>query len=157
MKDKIKNIVVVVMENHSADSLLGGQRLPGFSNPIQDGPFCNPIDVNDHSKGFVCTHARDYDSVMDDPDHSLQGNNMEWYGTYTPNNEAIKEGRLRPSLQGFVTQQTADYGTQANISTLTKQVMSYYTEEQVPVLTKLCQNYLVFNQWFSDIPGVQCP
>jgi phospholipase C len=49
------------------------------------------------------------------------------------------------------------YADEANKTDLVKQVMHYYTEEQVPVLTSLVKNYLTFNHWHSDIPGVRIP
>lgn len=153
-KDKIKNVVVLVMENRAFDNLLGGQTLKGLDNPIQTGPYCIPYNVTDPSEGTVCSAAKDYDEVADDPDHSVTGNNLEFYGTFLPNNEAIANGSLTPSVNGFVQEQIRLYNSDANTSELATQVMNYYTEEQVPVITTLVQNFLTFNHWHSDIAGV---
>jgi phospholipase C len=154
MKHHIKNVVVMVMENRSLDNLLGGQKIRGLDNPINNGPFCNPINITDPSEGQRCTQPSDYNSVPDDPDHSVSGNNMEFYGTFTPDNDLISEGKLTPNMIGIVDQQIRDHGTGANRSVLETQVMNYYTEEQIPVLTALTQNFVVFNRWHGDIPGV---
>ncbi|OKL57738.1 hypothetical protein UA08_06922 [Talaromyces atroroseus] len=157
LKDKIKNVVVLVMEDRSLDNLLGGQTLKGLENPIQNGPYCNPYNVSNPAEGTVCTAAKDYDEVADDPDHSVTGNNMEFYSDFTPDNAAIANGTLLPNQNGFIHEQIRLYGADANRTELSRQVMNYYTEEQVPVLTTLVQNYLTFNNWHSDIPGPTNP
>lgn len=154
LKSHIKNVVVLEMENRSLDNLLGGQKIKGLDNPINNGPFCIPYNLTDPSMGEVCSKAKDYDSILDDPDHSVTGNNIEFYGTYTPNNEDIASGKLKPSLQGFVHEQLTKHGSDANKTELATQVLNYYTEEQVPVLTSLVQNYLTMNHWHSDHAGV---
>lgn len=153
-KDKIKNVVVLVMENRSLDNLLGGQTIKGLENPINNGPFCNPYNVNDWFEGIACSEAKDYDSVADDPDHAIYGNNFEFYGTFLPDESRIQSSKLTPSQNGFVQEQIRLYSSDVNRTELGMQVMNYYTEEQVPVLTTLVQNFLTFNHWHSDVPGV---
>lgn len=154
LKNNIKNVVVLVMENRSFDNLLGGQTLKGIENPIQAGPYCNPYDIHNSSAGTACTAPKDFDSVTNDPDHGVTGNNMEFYTQYAPDNSAIESGQLQPSMQGFLYEQITKYDKSVDNKTLAKQVMNYYTEGQVPVLTELVQNYVVFDQWFSGVPGV---
>lgn len=154
MKDKIKNVILLCMENRSVDNLLGGQTHKGIENPINDGPFCNPYNVSDPSAGYYCTGPKDYDSVTNDPSHATTGNNMEFYGQWTPDNNAIADGTLLPNNQGFITEQIHNYGSKTNTTELAIQVMNYYTEDQVPVLTSLVQNFLTFNHWHSDYAGV---
>ena len=157
LKSKIKNVVILEMENRSLDNLLGGQTIRGLENTINNGPFCNPYNLTDTSMGRVCSTAKDYDSILDDPDHSVTGNNIEFYGTFTPDNDAIASGKLTPSQRGFVHEQLRRYGDDVNKTELAKQVLNYYTEAEVPVLTSLVQNYLTFNHWHSDHPGVSLP
>jgi phospholipase C len=156
LKAHIKNVVILVMENRSLDNLLGGQKLKGLDNPIQKGPFCNPYNLTNPAAGSVCSAANDFDSITDDPDHAVYGNNIEFYGTFTPDNNAIASGHLTPTQKGFVHEQLRLYSSKANRSTLAQQVMNYYTEEQVPVLTALVKNFVTFNHWHSAIPGVSC-
>ena len=162
MKDKIKNVVILVMENRSLDNLLGGQKLPGLDNPINNGPFCNPLNVTDSSSnGTICSLASDFNGIFNDPDHSVSGNNIQFYGSFLPNQMGITNGSLLPQMQGFVTEQIRLYEASTSIDTLTEQVMHYYTEEEVPVLTEISKNAVVFNHWHSDHPGVSrshsCP
>ncbi|KAJ5621304.1 hypothetical protein N7528_006087 [Penicillium herquei] len=157
LKSKIKNVVILEMENRSLDNLLGGQKIKGLENPINSGPYCNPYNLTDLSKGQVCSTAKDYDSILDDPDHSITGNNIEFYGTFTPSNEAITSGDLTPTQQGFVHEQLRQYGNDVNRTELATQVLNYYIESEVPVMTTLVQNYLIFNHWHSDVPGPTNP
>ncbi|KAJ6096210.1 Phosphoesterase [Penicillium sp. IBT 16267x] len=160
LKSKIKNVVVLVMENRSVDNLLGGQTHKGLENPINNGPYCNPYNVTDPSQGFHCTEARDYNSVSDDPSHAVTGNTMEFYSQWTPDNALIAEGKLKPNNNGFIHEQISRYGEEANSTVkamLAKQVMNYYTEEETPVLTSLVQNFVTFNHWHSDVAGPTNP
>lgn len=157
MKDKIKNVVILVMENRSFDNLLGGQTLPGLSNPYHNGPSCNPLNLTNPARGYACSGASDYNEILDDPNHAVYGNNREFYGTFTPDNDAIQSGLLQPTMQGFCDEQISLYGSKENTSTLAQQVMHYYTEEQVPVLTALTSNFVTMNHWHSDIPGPTNP
>ena len=153
-KDKIKNVVVLVMENRSFDNLMGGQRLAGLENSSTTGPYCNPLNISRPDNGNGCTAALDFDSIIDDPDHSISGNNLEFYGSFTPDNAAIKAGSLQPDMSGFLTEQIRLYGGKEDEKVLQTQVINYYTESQVPVITALTQNFVVFNHWHSDVPGV---
>ncbi|KAJ5273623.1 hypothetical protein N7478_008748 [Penicillium angulare] len=158
LKNKIKYVVVLEMENRSFDNLLGGQTLKGLENPINNGPFCNPYNVTDDGQGIVCSQAKDMDSILDDPDHTVTGNNIEFYGTFTPDNDAISSGELTASQKGFVSEQLRMYdGTDVNRTKLAQEVINYYTEDQLPVLTSLVQNYITFNHWHSDLPGPTAP
>jgi phospholipase C len=154
LRHKIKNVVLLCMENRSVDNLLGGQTHKGIENSINNGPFCNPYNVSDPSQGYHCTQAKDYDSVTNDPSHAVTGNTMEFYSQWTPDNTAIAEGKLRPNNNGFITEQIHNYGASTNTTELALQVMNYYTEEQVPVMTSFVQNFLTFNHWHSDVAGV---
>ncbi|KAK3324885.1 phosphatidylglycerol specific phospholipase [Apodospora peruviana] len=156
LKAAIKNVVILVMENRSLDNLLGGQTIAGLENPINNGPFCNPWSLTDSSQGQACTAANSYDSVVNDPDHAVYGNNMQFYGNFIPNNTAIAAGTLLPTQKGFLQEQLRLYPSVSK-ATLAKQVMGYYTEAQVPVLTSLVKNFVTFNNWHSDVPGPTDP
>jgi phospholipase C len=143
LRQKIKNVVLLCMENRSVDNLLGGQTHKGIENSINNGPFCNPYNVSDPSQGHHCTEAKDYDSVTNDPSHAVTGNTMEFYSQWTPDNTAIAEGRLLPNNNGFITEQIHNYGAKTNNTVLALRVMNYYTEQQVPVMTSFVKNFLL--------------
>ncbi|KAJ2977392.1 hypothetical protein NQ176_g4398 [Zarea fungicola] len=127
----------MVTENRSFDNLLGGQTLTGLGNPIQTGPYCNPLNVSRPDSGTGCIAALDFDSIIDDPDHSVSGNNLEFYGSFTPDNEAIRAFTLQPNMD----------------DSLTEQIRLI----QVLVITALTQNFVVFNHWHSETPGPTLP
>ena len=154
LKDKIKNVVILVMENRSFDNLLGGQKIPGLDNPINNGPFCNSVNISVPGSQIICTGPADFNSILEDPDHSVTGNNLEFYGNSNPDNSLIQSGALTPNMSGFITEQIFHYAPNASVETLATQVMHYYTEDQVPVFTELTKNSVVFNNWHSDHPGV---
>ncbi|EKV16323.1 Phospholipase C PLC-B [Penicillium digitatum] len=157
LKSRIKNVVVLCMENRSIDNILGGQTIKGLENPINNGPYCNPYNVTDPSQGFHCTAPRDYNSVTSDPSHAVTGNTMEFYGEWTPDNTLIAEGKLVPNNNGFIHEQIHNYGSSVNQSVLATEVMNYYTEDQVPVLTALVNHFVTFNHWHSDLAGPTDP
>ncbi|KFY43065.1 hypothetical protein V494_02117 [Pseudogymnoascus sp. VKM F-4513 (FW-928)] len=157
LKDKIKNVVLITMENRSLDNLLGGQKTKGLDNPVNNGPFCNPIDLADASKGEACSEPNDYDSILNDPDHGVPGNNIEFYGTFLPDNALIQSGKLTPKMNGFVHEQLRLYAAKQDKEVLANQVMNYYTEEQVPVLTSFTKEFVTFNNWHSGHPGPTNP
>ncbi|KAE8348662.1 phosphoesterase [Aspergillus coremiiformis] len=156
LKDKVEHIVWVVLENRSFDNILGGVRRKGLDNPINNGPFCNPKNTSDPSSGKYCTHAKDYDSVLNDPDHSVTGNNLEFYGTYTPSNDAISAGKVVPDQSGFINAQLNSY-PKLNPEVATTQVMGYYTEDEIPTIVNIVDEFITFNRWFSCVPGPTNP
>jgi phospholipase C len=128
-------------------------RRAGLNNPINNGPFCNYKNASDPSSGRYCTRAKDYDSVLNDPDHSVTGNNLEFYGTYHPNNAAIASGKVVADQSGFLNAQLNDH-PKLDAETATTQVMGYYTEEEIPTLVNVVDEFTTFNSWFSCVPGV---
>ncbi|EAW11902.1 putative phosphatidylglycerol specific phospholipase C [Aspergillus clavatus NRRL 1] len=156
LKDKIENVVWILLENRSFDNILGGVERNGLDNVINNGPFCNLQDVTNPSSAKWCSVYKDFDSVRHDPDHSVTGYNMEQYGTYNPNNADIASGSLKPSMQGFVEQQMAHHkGIDPKLAT--EEVMGYYSEDEIPTLVDLVDEFTTFNYWHSCVPGPTNP
>ncbi|KAG6913837.1 hypothetical protein DXG01_004018, partial [Tephrocybe rancida] len=70
LKEKIQTVVWILFENRSFDNLLGGITGHGFDNPVENGPFCNPVNVSQPGGTKFCSFFQDFDSVADDPNHS---------------------------------------------------------------------------------------
>ncbi|KAL4924171.1 putative phosphatidylglycerol specific phospholipase C [Aspergillus undulatus] len=156
LKDKIENVVWILLENRSFDNILGGVKRKGLDNVVNKGPFCYPQDVSDPSSTQRCSVYKDFDSVKHDPDHSITGYNMELYGTYTPSDAAIRNGTLQPSMNGFVAQQLVHHeGIDPKVAT--EEVMGYYSEDEIPTLVNLVDDFATFNYWHSCIPGPTNP
>ncbi|KAJ7762059.1 phosphoesterase family-domain-containing protein [Mycena maculata] len=156
LKDKIKHVVWIILENRSFDNILGGVNRTGLDNPFNNGDVCNPVDVTKPNGTTLCTRLKDYDSVANDPDHSITGNNFEFYGTYAPSNADIQSGKITATNQGFVNKQTLSYPTITS-DLAAAQVLGYYSEAEVPTMVDLVDEFTTFNYWFSCIPGPTNP
>lgn len=154
MKDKIENVVWILLENRGFDNILGGVHKQGLDNVVNNGPFWNPEVVNQTNSQKWYSVNKDFDSVIHDPDHSVTGVNFEMFGTYSPDNNAIANGSLKPALKGFVEHQMAAYNLTAQRAT--EEVMGYYSESEIPTLVDLVDEFTTFNYWHSCVPGVSC-
>lgn len=156
LKDKIENVVWILLENRAFDNILGGVSGRGLDNPINNGVYCNPVNVSQPNGEKFCTFTKDFDSVLDDPDHSVTGNNFEFYGTFTPDNAAIANGSLVPNLEGFVNKQLIGHPS-LTPKVAAEQVLAYYTEDEIPTLVNIVDEFTTFNYWHSCIPGPTNP
>ncbi|KAJ5899882.1 hypothetical protein N7495_004626 [Penicillium taxi] len=156
LKEKIENVVWIVLENRAFDNMLGGVKKTGLDNVVNNGPFYNPQLVNSTKSQKWYNQYKDFDSVTHDPDHSVTGNNFQFYGTYTPDNEKIASGNLKPSLHGFVERQMSSYPA-ISAKRATEEVMGYYSEDEVPTLVDLVDEFTTFNYWHSCVPGPTNP
>ncbi|KAF9066119.1 phospholipase C PLC-C [Rhodocollybia butyracea] len=156
LKDKIKRVVWVLLENRSFDNILGGVNRPGLDNPANHGNVCNPVNLTDPHGPEQCTRVKDFDSVLNDPDHSVTGNNLEFYGEFAPSDAAIQSGKLTPTNQGFINKQLISYPT-LTPDVAAAQVMGYYSESEIPTILDVVDGFTTFNYWFSCIPGPTNP
>lgn len=154
LKDKIKHVVWVLLENRSFDNILGAVNHPGLDNIANNGDFCIPQNVSDPNSPTFCTRIRDFDSVLNDPDHSVTGNAFEFYGQFSPDNALIADGTLTPHNLGFVEKQLISY-PKITPQTAAEQILGYYSEDEIPTLVDLVTEFTTFNYWFSCIPGVR--
>ncbi|KAJ7244817.1 phosphoesterase [Mycena rebaudengoi] len=156
LKDKIKHVVWLLLENRSFDNILGGLKRPGLDNPANHGNVCNPVSITAPTGPSLCTRIKDFDSIANDPDHSITGNNFQFYGVFTPDNVAIQNGSLKATNQGFVNKQTISYPT-ITPALAAAQVMGYYSEAEVPTMADIVDEFTTFNYWFSCVPGPTNP
>lgn len=149
-KDHIKNVVVLVLENRSFDTIAGGLSY----NPEIDGllhhKFCNPVNVSDPSNHeTVCAKPIAQNVAPDDPNHGTSGVNLQVYSTYHPTDNS------KATMQGFVTEQATVYKTK-NISRAAEAI-NYYTQDHVRVFADMASNYVLFDRWFAAVPGPTNP
>lgn len=156
LKDKIKHVVWILLENRSFDNILGGVQRRGLDNPANNGEHCIPQNVSDPLSPSFCSRIKDFDSVQNDPDHSVAGNAFQFYGQFSPDNAAIASGKLTAHNQGFVEKQLISY-SKITAQLAAEQVMGYYSESEVPTLVDLVDEFTTFNYWFSCIPGPTNP
>jgi len=138
--DKVKHIVVLMMENRSFDHMLGALRAKNPKIAGLTGNESNP-DTNG-TLVKVQASAQFQGQLENDPDHHFPGVDLQVFGG------AQGEGRVA-NMQGFV----KSYFTQANDVNRSHAIMNYFTPDQLPVLTELAMEFAVFNGWFSSIPG----
>ena len=154
LKGKIQNVVWIILENRAFDNILGGVHYPGLDNVINSGPFHNPENVSRPYSYHYGSIEKDFDQVSEDPDHSVTGNNYEFFGTWHPNQNAIESGALTPKMHGFVDLQIQEYYKKASKQTCAEDVFGYYRERDIPTLLDLVYDFTTFNYWHSDVPGV---
>jgi phospholipase C len=139
--DRLKHIVVLMMENRSFDHMLGGLKK---KNPRINGLNGNESNLdNDGNMVTVAPNAVYRGQLAHDPDHHFPGTDMQIYGgaPFSPDRVA--------NMQGFV----KSYATQGTGTQGSHAIMNYFSPEKIPVLTTLATEYAVFNGWFSSIPG----
>jgi phospholipase C len=139
--DKLKHIVVLMMENRSFDHMLGGLKK---TNPAING--LNGNESNPDTTGAIVQVqpiAEYRTQLIHDPDHHFPGTDLQIFGGQS------EAGRVA-NMQGFV----KSYFTQTNNNVgLSHEVMYYFKPEKLPVLTTLAKDFVLFNCWFSSIPG----
>jgi phospholipase C len=138
--DKLRHIVVLMMENRSFDHMLGGlkavdPRIDGLTgtetNPDING---NPVKVRPLAQ---------FQGQLDpDPNHHFPAVDQQIFNGDNSNARVA-------TMQGFV---RSYFGEQNNVAHSQK-IMYYFTPDKLPVLTTLATEFAVFNRWFASIPG----
>ena len=169
-KDRIRHVVVLMMENRSIDNLLGylyaddGNRaphvIPAGSPPLYDGlrhykkgdpanPFWNPTNPAYFTGGPALPEyatAEAQSTVVPDPDPEESFRNMTYqlFGPDTPSPSAPNQ------MRGFY----LDY---ARASKTPAQIMQMYSTRQASVINTLARHYAVSDQWFCSSPTQTWP
>lgn len=137
--DPIKHVIVLVMENHSFDQMLGSLASvhAGLDGVDLANPKSNP-DYPDASKAILQSETK-LTSIPVDPAHEFVNVNHQ----------------LANNCGGFV----RDYvQAHPNCTDQEKsQIMGFYPLDFLPVLHKLARNFLVCDRWFSSMPGPTWP
>jgi phospholipase C len=135
--DPIKHVVLLMLENHSFDQMLGGLQTAGMEI---DGVNANSRRVNydDNGKAFYQEETRERQMILD-PQHDVD-------------HVAIQ---LQDNNGGFV----KDFARATpNATDTAKQfIMGYYPAGFLPALHALAGEYRVCDQWFSSVPGPTWP
>ncbi|HEY1912924.1 MAG TPA: alkaline phosphatase family protein [Vicinamibacterales bacterium] len=138
--DKLKHIVVLMMENRSFDHMLGAlaktdPRIDGL-----DGTQSNPDTTG--ASAPVLPLAQFQGQLDPDPDHTFAAVDLQIFnGDSSPARVA--------TMQGFV----KSYFTMRRDVDHSRKIMYNFTPDKLPVLTTLATEFAVFNRWFSSIPG----
>lgn len=139
-QDKLKHIVVLMMENRSFDHMLGGLKA---EDPRINGLTGDEFNLDtDEKKAKVRSNAAYQGQLDPDPDHHFAGVDLQLFDGNMANDRVATMG-------GFV----SSYFAQRRDVAHSRLVMGYYKPSKLPVLTTLAREFAVFNGWFSSIPG----
>lgn len=138
----IEHVVVLMMENRSFDHYLGLLKAtrPDLIGCLPNDVGCsNPRDPEDPNSTVYQVNSNGI-NVQASPDHSIHGTTGQIYShSATP---AVAD------MQGFV----RSYGQHTGEDN-GPHVMDCLAPEHVPILATLAQEYLLFDGWFSSVPG----
>jgi phospholipase C len=141
--DKIKHVVVLMMENRSFDHLLGLLRseIPDVRGVVGNDYF------NQTTAGAtmpVTDGALYQGQYIIDPGHDFTDVYMQMYGVPygTP--------ATQPNMSGFAQSYEQQGGNPADI-------MRCFQPSQLPALAALARQYVICDQWFSSVPGPTLP
>lgn len=179
--EKIKNVVVVMLENRSFDSMLGwlyenespprNQEFDGLNknmwNPLDNidangVPFIEKVPVHKNGEstwkfGKEIKHPVDFSLPNPDPGEGFKDTNHQLFEYYNVANEYPAE----PTNLGFVNnyKNAMLYGTYSfgDKPTDPREIMTTYTPEQLPVLSTLAKKYAVCDRWFCSVPSQTLP
>ena len=137
--DQIAHVVVLMMENHSFDQMLGSlsTEIPGLDG-IDPGNLRSNSDYPDAAQ--VVHQGETFETSLSlDPAHDFDD----------------VQRQLLNSNSGFV----KDYALAHPNCTAAekKQIMAYYPPGALPVLHTLARNFAVCDRWFSSLPGPTWP
>lgn len=144
---KIKNVVIVMLENRSFDHLLGYLSLPPFNRADVDGQnkdgewlkkFAN-LDKGKSYQPFRATECHSLPEKFDPPHERVD---------IAAHLGELREGRY--AMNGFVANIP---DAVSKIAKNRKLVMSYFGAEEVPMNDFLAQNFAICDRWFSALPA----
>ena len=142
--DRIKHIVVLMLENRSFDHMFG------FYDPDDDviddlgGAESNPGPTG---KRVVVSDTAVYKGLKD-PGHHYPDVNEQLFGTPDPDEDA------EATMDGFVKNYARQPGVTAQHA---GDVMKCFAPGRIPVLTTLAQEFALCDAWFSSVPGPTLP
>jgi phospholipase C len=134
--DPIKHVVVLMLENHSFDQMLG---FMGLTNPDVNGVDPSRFNINPVDNSKVYQVPITTLSQQNDPGHEFE--------------DAIEQAK--DDNGHFVSNYLKNYpnATKDQI----QEVMGYYPEGTLPVLHELAKNFMVCDNWFASLPGLTWP
>jgi len=138
-QDPIKHVVLLIMENHSFDQMLG--RLQAIY-PELDGVNIDAIDPRfnlDSTGNKVFQIPTDEQQVPLDPKHE---------------NRFVLD-QIANHNSGFVIDFEKNVPENQPIDR--QYVMGYYLLDRLPALHELARNFTVCDRWFSSLPGPTWP
>lgn len=139
-KDPIKHVILLMLENHSFDEMLGCFQ--------EKYPHLEGVDPKEPSRSTFDSRGNRYDqrpkksySIRLDPKHDL---------------EDVKE-QLANGNGGFVKNFMTQYRCQNPTKEDGQNIMGYYPRGFLPALHALAEDFTICDHWFSSLPGPTWP
>src|SRR5690348_12553260 len=177
-RDRIRHIIVVMMENRSFDHLLGylQHEDPSYPNLAHVRAGC-PEDPDDPRSRWVSTSADAGRVLGVNPDHSAAAVMLQLYG------RSDSKATERPTMKGFVRSYRlkivgSSPHTKSRVARIAEfvstawsrirrkpspvvpnaaDIMKCFSEADVPVLSRLAKEFAVLVNWHSSVPGETWP
>ncbi len=130
--NKIKHIVILMLENRSFDHMLGYQKLRG--RPVNG--LTPEMNNTYNGANYLVSHLSDTQFELD-PCHS-----SNCVARQIGNNNG-----------GFI----LDYARAQPTATKPEEILGYYDETDLPVYDFLSREFCVCDQWYSSVPGPTWP
>ncbi|KAJ3102990.1 hypothetical protein HDU97_010428 [Phlyctochytrium planicorne] len=146
---KIKNVVLLVLENRSFDNMLGYW---ARTRPNVDGVLDNSCNILASTGAKICsTDQQIY--INKNPSHDTVPVTEEIYGKGANTLNAASTGVA--TMSGFIDIAEKEWNT--SDPTILRQVMDGYNPRDIPITATLASEYAVFDRWFSSMPGPTYP
>jgi phospholipase C len=138
--EKLKHLVVLMMENRSFDHMLGALKA---QDPRIEGLIGGETNPDTTGAPAPVKPLAAFQGQLDpDPNHHFPGVDLQIFnGDMTPTRVPTRQGFVKSS---FVERRDVQHS---------RKIMYYFKPEKLPVLTTLATEFAVFNRWFSSIPG----
>jgi phospholipase C len=143
---KIKHVVVLVMENRAFDHMVGfmKEENPDINGCLPGLDRCsNPNDPLLAAEEQVWTTVSS-DAVyrtLTDPDHSIHGTT----------NEIFPLGYISTSVEKMMTGFISQY--RARGANPPESIMQGFSPEHVPIVSQLVREFALVDAWFAGVPG----
>ena len=147
--NRIKTIVVVMMENRSFDNLLGYWSLDRYGRHDVDGLKTDPA--------WLAKVANPYNGqkfppfLLTDPYHVIDADPPHERAPIALQMGA-PVGGIFP-MDGFVTNYAGAEGAKSHTVQNPPPVMGYFTGEQAPVTDFFARSFAICDHWFSSLPA----
>ena len=141
--DKIKHLVLVMMENRSFDHFFGFMKSPDYPIDGLNGNETNP--ASDGTQVKVSKNAQNAGDFWPDPGHDFSDVVEQIFNDRT----VVNAGNA--VMTGFVN------NYQRHAPKKAKRIMKCFDPARIPVLTTLAKEYAICDQWFSSMPGPTLP
>ena len=171
-KDRIKHIVVLMLENRSLDHVLGclydeatdlPQHMIPAAAPAYDGvlkhgaingeysntyTYYNGTRTNTVPLAFIPCSDIEQGAPVYDPAEPFLDVNQQLYGTEAGPSSDNQAATMTGFVQNFYDKKCYTTSSEDTVES----IMKCYAPDQLPVLNSLARHYAVSDRWFSSVP-----